>query len=346
MASTVAKSSEVAFREIMANLKAKKYSPIYFLEGTEPYFIDQISDYIAKNILTEEEKSFNQDVFYGKDIDDISMVINSARQYPMMSDWRVVLLKEAQDIKESQYEKLQYYAEQPQESTILVICYKGSKVDARKKYMSAIAKVGVVFLSEPIKDYLLPDFVKNFMKSENREIDERSVHLLVSCLGNNLGLIVSELEKLRIVAQNEKITPEIIEKNIGISRSYNVFALTDAIAEKNALLAYRIVKYAEQNPKEMPLPVILTNLFNFFVNLFHYYYVCKKSEVEILAELRVQLFILKKYKLATTHYSPRGVMSIISLIREYDAKGKGVGCSTLNSKELLKELVGKILSTN
>ncbi|MDD6357854.1 MAG: DNA polymerase III subunit delta [Bacteroidales bacterium] len=343
MAKTSAVSTEAEYNRIMSELKAKRYSPLYFLMGEETYYIDLISDYIAKNVLTDDEKSFNQDVLYGKDV-DMATVINSAKQYPMMADYRVVIVKEAQDINESQFEKLQQYLQHPQTSTLLVFCYKGKSLDTRKKYVSEIMKSGIVFEATPIKDYQIPDFIRGYMKQQRRPIDESSVELLANCLGNNLALIVSELDKLQILVEGQPVTTDVIEKNIGISKTYNVYALTDALAENNALQAYRIVRYAEQNPKDMPLQPVLSSLFAFFMNLLHFHYVKNCTEVEIIAEMHVQPFMLKKYRNAARFYNPYSVLEIIRLVREYDAKGKGFGCSSGNfSQGLLKELVGKIL---
>jgi len=333
---------ETTYEEIISELKNRQFRPIYFLYGEEAYYIDKISDFILENVLTTDEREFNQTVLYGKDV-DIRTVINYAKQFPMMSEYQVVVVKEAQNIKS--FDDLQFYAQKPLNSTILVLCYKYGKPDMRKKFMTEVAKTGVTFESKKLYDNQIPTFIANYLRNKSVSIDTKATMMIAEFLGADLGRVVSELDKLLISkpANTQMITPELVEKNIGISKDFNNFELQAALINRNVLKANRIVHYFEQNPKDNPLVVTLTVLFGFFSNLFLYHYLPNKSPGTVAAELKINPYFTKDYELAARNFSGIKTMQIIALIRECDARGKGFGNVSASQGELLKELIYKIL---
>ncbi len=330
------------FQSILLDLKQKNYKPVYFLMGEEPYYIDILSDYILNNVLDESEKEFNQMVLYGNDV-DIKTVINAAKRFPMMSPYQVVVVKEAQNI--SNLDDLSFYLQNPQPSTILVFCYKYKKIDGRKKYASEIDKIGVLFESKKMYDNQVPAFITGYLKDKGVGIEPKATQILADYLGTNLGNIVNELDKLVIgkPAAMSAITPELVEKNVGISKDFNNFELLNALTTKNIFKANQIVFYFEQNPKNNPLVLTLTVLYNFFSNLMVYYYLPDKSQGSVARDLGVNPYFVKDYQAAARNFNGWKTMEIISLLRTYDAKSKGVGNASASDGELLKELVYKIL---
>ena len=330
------------FDEILHDLKNKIYKPVYFLMGDEPYFIDVITDYIAKNLLTEAEKSFNQTVFYGKD-GDVIKIIEAARRFPMMANHQVVIVKEAQELKD--IDKLVFYFEKPAPSTILVINYKYGSLDKRTKLYKALDK-HLVFEAKKIYDNQVPDWISNELKKQKIEIEAEAAIMLNEALGNNLSKITHEIEKLLLVIpQGSKlITRSHIEKNIGISKEYNNFELTKALGLKNVLKANKIVNYFNHNPKSAPFVVSISVLFSFFSKLLAYHYITDKSnKFQVASALGVKPFLVGEYEQAARKYTPVKLVDIISLLREFDLKSKGVGSANISDGELLKELVYKIL---
>ena len=330
------------FQSVLSDLKQKNYKPIYFLMGEEPYYIDMISDYILNNVLDESEKEFNQMVLYGNDV-DIKTVINTAKRFPMISPYLVVVVKEAQNIKN--LDDLSFYLQKPQPSTILVFCYKYGKPDGRKKYVTEIEKTGVLFESKKMYDNQVPAFIVNYLKEKGTGIDPKATQILADYLGANLGNIVNELDKLMIgkPAGMNVITPELVEKNVGISKDFNNFELLNALITKEVFKANQIVFYFEQNPKNNPLVLTLTVLYNFFSNLMVYYYLKDKSQGAVARELGVNPYFVKDYQVAARNFNGWKTMEIISLLRTYDAKSKGVENVSASDGELLKELVYKML---
>lgn len=334
---------ELTCDEILKGLKAKQYKPVYYLMGEEPYYIDMIADYIANNVLSEVEKEFNQTIVYGSDV-DIATVINAAKRYPMMAEHQVVIVKEAQTIRNM--EELSFYLQKPLNSTILVICHKHGVLDRRKKLAAEIEKAGILFESKKIKDAQLPAFITSYMKCKSIDVEPKSAAMLAEFVGTDLSRLVGELEKLIItLPQGQKrITPEQIEKNIGISKDFNNFELRSALIEKNVYKANQIVKYFEENPKTNPLQMTLSLLFSFFSNLMLAYYSPEKSEQGIAAQLGLRTtWQARDYLAAMRKYSGVKVMQIIGDIRYCDAKSKGVGNSSLSDGDILRELVFKIL---
>ena len=336
-------AKETTYEEIARNLKNKIYAPVYFLMGEEDYYIDRIADYILEHVLTETEKEFNQTVLYGSDT-DIATVINAAKRYPMMSKYQVLVVKEAQNLKN--LEELSYYLKKPMPSTILVICYKHSSLDKRKKLTVELDKAGVLFESKKLKDAQLPGFITSYLKRKQVEIEPKASEMMAEFVGTDLNRMAGELEKLIITLPKgqRRITPEQIERNIGISKDFNNFELRNALIEKDVFKANQIVKYFEENPKSNPLQVTLAVLFNFFSNLMLAYYAPEKNEQGIAAQLSLRSpWQARDYQAAMRRYTGVKVMRIIEAIRQCDVRSKGVGNASISDGELLRELVYLIL---
>lgn len=308
-------AKETTYEEIARELKNRIYKPVYYLMGEESYYIDRISEYIAQTVLNENEKEFNQTIVYGADT-DIATVINAAKRYPMMSKYQVVIVKEAQNIKN--IEELAYYLQKPLDSTILVLCHKHGTLDRRKKLAAEIEKVGVLFESKKIKDAQLPGFISSYLKRRSVEIEPKASEMMAEFVGADLSRMAGELEKLIITLPREqkRITPEQIERNIGISKDYNNFELRNALVAKDVFKANQIIKYFEENPKTNPLQMTLSVLFNFFSNLMLAYYAPDKSEQGIANQLGLKSpWQSKDYMAAMRKYSGVKVMQIIGEIR-------------------------------
>ena len=336
-------AKETTYEEIARDLKNRIYKPVYYLMGEESYYIDRISEYIAQTVLNENEKEFNQTILYGADT-DIATIINAAKRYPMMSKYQVVIVKEAQGVKN--IDELSYYLQKPLESTILVLCHKHGVLDRRKKLAAEIEKVGVLFESKKIKDAQLTGFITSYLKRKSIEIEPKASEMMAEFVGTDLSRMAGELEKLIITLPKgqKRITPEQIEQNIGISKDYNNYELRNALIIKDVFKANQIIKYFEENPKTNPLQMTLSVLFNFFSNLMLAYYAPEKSEQGIAAQLGLKSpWQSKDYLAAMRKNSGVKVMQIIGEIRYCDAKSKGVGNSSLGDGELLRELVYKIL---
>ncbi len=331
----------MTFDQILTDLKNKIYRPIYLLAGEEPYYIDEIADYIEKHTLTEDEKEFNQSVLYGKDV-DVATIINSAKRFPMMANYQVVIVKEAQGIEK--IEELNTYLDNIQQSTILVLCYKYKKVDGRTIFKKNIDKKGVFFESKKLYDNEIPAWITNYLKKKQYQISTDACKLLADYLGTDLQKIVNEIIKLIInVPQNTTITPELIEENIGISKDFNVFELQKALGTKDVLKANQIINYFTSNPKENPLVKILPILYVYFVKVLTYIELTDKSQRNAASVLSVNPYFVKDYETASNKYSRIQLHQIIALLREYDVKSKGVDNVSATDGELMKELIFKIL---
>ncbi|GAB2983060.1 DNA polymerase III subunit delta [Mucilaginibacter puniceus] len=335
--------------EIIKDLKNRKYKPVYLLHGDEPYFIDQVSDYVEHHLLPEAEKGFNQTVLYGKDT-DIMTVLGASKRYPMMADYQVVLVKEAQEMKwgtegddKKTINPLQAYLENPLPSTILVFCYKHGKFDKRKKTYKAIEKSGLVFESGSLYDSKIPAWVEAYLAEKGHKINQQASLMLAEYLGNDLSKIANELDKLMLnVAAGQEITLRHIHDNIGISKEYNVFELQTALGKKDAFKVNQIINYFEANPKANPIVLVLGNLNNFFSKVLVYHYVKDKSPQNLAREIGVSPYFVKDYEQAARSYPLGKTMQIISYLREYDVKSKGVESNT-DHGGLMKELMFKIL---
>ncbi|HMG11007.1 MAG TPA: DNA polymerase III subunit delta [Mucilaginibacter sp.] len=335
--------------DILKDIKNRKYKPLYLLHGEEPYFIDLVSNYIEHSLLPEAEKGFNQTVVYGKDT-EIMAVLNAAKRYPMMADYQVVLVKEAQDMKwgkdddgKKSIDPLLSYLENPLSSTILVFCYKYGKFDKRKKTYKAIEKNGLIFESAPLYDSKIPTWIEGYISDKGYKINQQASAMLSEYLGNDLSKIANELEKLMLnVAVGQEITLKHIHDNIGISKEYNVFELQTALSKKDAFKVNQIINYFEANPKANPIVLVLGNLNNYFSKVLAYHYVKDKSQQNLARELGVNPYFVKDYEQAGRSYSYQKTMQIISYLREYDLKSKGVESNAPHG-ELMKELMFKIL---
>lgn len=335
--------TKTTYDEVMSDLRKKVYSPIYLLMGDEAFYIDRIIDFMQANILDESQREFDMTVFYAKDT-DISTIVNAAKRYPMMSPYQLVIVKEAQHIKD--WEALQYYIQKPLNSTILVFGHKYGTPDKRKKWVLDVAKIGVVFDSPKLRDYQLAPWVTQYAKTKNVSIDMKAIEMLTEFLGNDLCKIANELDKLLMTkpAGTTKITPEQIEKNIGISKDFNVFELQAALLDNNSAKVYRIIRYFADNKKAHPMVMVLPQLFSYFSNIMMYHYIADKSQNNVATELKVHPFFVKDYERAAKRFGAWKAMNIISWIREADARGKGVDSNAVDDGELMKELMYKILN--
>ena len=343
------------FNQILSELKKKTYRPVYFLMGDEPYFIDIIADYIEQHVLDESEKEFNQSVLYGKDV-NTAEVIAAAKRFPMMSEHQVVIIKEAQNIrdlvgkpdddkgKEKNKHPFAAYIENPQRSTILVICYKYKSIDKRTAVAKLIDKHAVLFESKKIYDNQIPDWINNYLKGKEYTIGPKASALLSEYLGTNLSKISNELDKLMInLPARSEITAEQIQANIGISKDYNVFELQTAIGKKETLKVNRIINFFAANEREHPMVMTVASLYGYFCKLLNYHFVQDKSKGNVAATLGVHPFFVGDYERAAKNFSVGKLKSIFAFLREYDLKSKGVDRGTASEGELMKELVFKIL---
>ncbi len=327
-------------KQIVSGIKNGNIAPIYFLTGEEPFYIDKIAEYIEKNVLSEEERGFNQVILYGKEV-TIEDIVGNAKRFPMMADRQVVIVKEAQHLSRT-IENLVKYAEQPQPSTVLVLCYKYNKLDKRKKLYKTIKKSGVVFEGKKLYENQVADWIKKVLQSRGYGITFKAANLLVEFLGTDLGKINKELEKLcLVIPKGVEITPEAIEENIGISKDYNNFELKKAIGERDIVKATRIVNYFAQNPKDNPFVLTVTLLYSFFNQLLAYHGLKDHSPKSVSSALGIRPFFVGEIQAAAKKYPMRRVSEIISSLRQLDVKGKGVG-STISQEDLLKELLIKI----
>lgn len=329
------------FDAIIKELKNKIYKPIYFLHGEEPYFIDLITNYIADNVLDDSEKAFNMTVVYGKDsvVEDID---SAAKRFPMMANHQVIIVKEAQDLKK--IDNLVYYAQNPLKSTILVINYKYKKLAKNKKLYKALDKSGVIFESKKLYDNQIPAWINNYLKERNFTINPKASMLLTEFLGNDLSKVANELEKLTItLAKGSEITAEHIEENIGFSKDFNNFELQNAVIDRNILKANRIINHFGKNQKDNPIILTIISLFFYFSKVLTFHYLKDKSRNNAASVLRVNPFFVKDYEISAKKYSKAKVISIISILREYDMKSKGVDNATTPPGDLLKEMIFKIL---
>ena len=336
-------AKEVTYEEIARDLKNRIYKPVYYLMGEESYYIDKISEYIAQTVLTDEEKGFNLTIMYGSDT-DITNIVNTAKRYPMMSEYQVVIVKEAQNVKNM--EQLAFYVQKPLPSTILVICHKHGVLDRRKKLAAIIEKEGVLFESKKVKEPQLPGFISSYLKRKSVDIEPKAAEMMAEFVGTDLSRMAGELEKLVLTLPQgqRRITPEQIERNIGISKDYNNYELRSALIARDVLKANKIIKYFEENPKTNPIQMTLSVLFGFFSNLMLAYYAPEKTEQGIAAQLGLRSpWQAREYLVAMRVFSGVKVMEIIGEIRYCDARSKGVENVSLSDGDLLRELIYKIL---
>jgi DNA polymerase-3 subunit delta len=326
---------------ILTDLKNRIFYPVYLLFGEEPYFIDLLSDHIEENVLTEAEKEFNQTIVYGKDM-KAAGIMSLARRYPMMANYHLLIVKEAQDLDD--IEEFAPYAENPVKTTILVLCYKYGKIDRRKKLSKFVEKNGVFFESARIYDSKIPDWIHSYVGRSGYSITEKAPFMLLEFLGNDLSKIVNEIAKLSInLAPGSKITEEYIERNIGISKDFNVFELQKALGARDAYKANQIILYFAANPRENPLVKVIPILFAFFSKVLIYHILEDKSRNSAAAALSVNPFFLNDFQQAAKNYPVARLSQVISILREYDLRSKGVDNGSATDGELMKEMVYRII---
>jgi DNA polymerase-3 subunit delta len=316
---------------------------MYFLMGEEPYYIDKLSDYIEQNVLTEEEKGFNQTVLYGRDV-TVEDIVSSAKRYPMMAERQVIIVKEAQDLIKT-IDRLESYAENPMPTTVLVICYKYKTLDKRKKVTKLLAKNGVVYESKKLYENQVGEWIKRVLSGKKYAIEPKASAMLVEFLGTDLSKINNELEKLQIILpQGAIISAKDIEENIGFSKDFNVFELRKAIGERNQLKAYTIAENFANNPKDNPMVVTTSLVFGFFVQLLKYHGLKDKNPKNVAAVIGVNPYFLKEYDLALKNYPMRKVSQVVASLREIDVKSKGVGANAMSNGDLLREMLYHIFN--
>ncbi len=329
--------------QVIDEIKKGNVKPVYFLYGDEPYFIDLISGYIQEHLLDESEKGFDQTILYGRDT-SVEDIIAAARRYPMMASRQVIIVKEAQELARH-IGKLEAYVKDPQPSTVLVINYKYKTPGKHRKLVDAIKKTGILFRSDPVRDYQIPGWIKTYVKDQGYSIDDKSAILLSEYIGSDLSRIVNELNKLKLVLkEGEAITPGLIEKHIGISKDYNNFELQNALVNKNAAKAFRIVRYFASNPKSYSVVFIVYSLFNYYSLLLKYHGLpVKSSPQKIAAALKISPYYAKALGVAAAKISMRETARNISILREYDLKSKGVDSRNLSARDLLTEMVFRLI---
>lgn len=332
------------FESIREDILQKRFQPIYLLMGDEGYFIDALTDLLEAHVLTETEKDFNMTVFYGID-SDVETIISAARRYPMMAEHQLIIVKEAQQLRK--FELLDTYAKNPLPSTVLVINYKNGSVDKRKALVKNCAKNGVLLESKKLYDNQVPAFISSYYRERGLQIEQKSAQMLTDFVGTDLSRLIKELEKLQVsLPKDEKrITSDLVEKNVGISKDFNNFELLKAIVDKNRVKAFQIVDYFDKNPKDHPIIITFSVLFNFFNNLIECYWLSNKSEQNVMRALNLRSnFFARDYMTALRNYNVHKVMEIISLLRIYDAKSKGIDNVSASHGDLSKELIYKIMN--
>ena len=331
----------VTYDSVMSELKARHFKPIYYLMGDESYYIDKISDWIAENVLQPEERDFNQTVLFGSDV-NASQIVDAAKRYPMMSEYQVLIVKEAQNVKN--VEPLEKYLKAPMPSTILVMCHKNGTIDGRKReYVKAIQQAGVLFESKKLRERDLPAFIEQYLKAREASIDPKSTQMIADAIGADLSRLTGELDKvlLGLPEQDRRVTPQVVEDQIGVSKDYNAFEFRDAIVNRNILKANQIIKYFDENPKAGGLYALLPMMFSYFQNLMLAYYCPQKGSQEALAQWldMKSPWGARDYMTGMRNYSGMKVMQIISKIREIDAKSKGLDNPNTPPGALMKELI-------
>ncbi len=327
--------------KIISDWKKKVYKPLYWLEGEEEYYIDRVMEYAEHKILPESEASFNLSIFYGKDA-NWSDVVNACMRYPMFAENQVVLLKEAQQMKD--IEKLENYIERPLASTIFVVSYKEKNLDKRTKLYKTIKKNGEIFTSEKVRDYKLVEWVADYVKSQDFTMTQKAIVLLAEHLGNDLSRIVNEIEKVTVnLGLRKSINEDDIEKYVGVSKEYNVFELQDALSKKDLAKAVRIIQYFEGNPKAAPIQMVLPALYGYFSKLYAIFGMADKSEAAVKGLFYNNSFAAKDALAAAKKYNYEGVEKALLLLHEYNLKSVGVNAPATADASLLKELVVKMM---
>jgi len=342
----------MTYEQIINDLKKKIYAPVYFLYGEEPYFIDQITDYIEKNVLSDSEKEFNESILYGKDIDTLTM-ISTAKRYPMMSNYQVVIVKEAQNIKNLVSKEAQdkdskdpfsEYLQNPLPSTLLVICFKYKSVDKRTRIYKLLDKKAVVLESKKLYEDKVPGWIETQVQKSGLTIEPKATLMMTSYLGNDLSKIENAIFKLALnLKPGERITTDVVQKNIDISKDYNIFELNDALGTRNIYKANLIVQYFMRNPKSNPFVMTVSQLYSFFLKVLTYHTLQDRSRANVASSLGVNQFFVPDYETAARSYNRDHCLRNISIIREYDNRSKGIKNASADHGQLLKEMVFRIV---
>lgn len=340
-----APSKKINYETIKNDIINRRFKPIYLLMGEESFFIDELTELLSETVLTESEKDFNMQTFYGVD-SDVNEIIASARRFPMMSDYQLIIVKEAQNL--DKFDLLDVYAKNPMLSTILVLSYKHGNVDKRKAVIKKIDKIGVVFESKKLYDNQIPGFITSYLKTKDIGIDAKSAQMLADFVGSDISKLIPQLQKLEVSlplqSPHRRITAEMIERNVGISKDYNNFELVKAIAKKDIISAGRIVDYFSRNSKENPIMATVAVLFNYFSNLLECFWLPRKDEASVMAALNIRSsFFVHDYMDGIRNYNANKVMEIISELRTVDSASKGINNISATHGELLKVLVYKIM---
>lgn len=333
--------------DVLKDLKAGKYAPIYFLQGEEPFFIDQISDFIEKNAIPDHEKGFNQVVMYGKDA-PMNAILSNARRFPMMADRQVVIVKEAQNItglgKEEVDNLLMQYIQNPLPSTILVFAHKYKKLDGRKPLAKELDKKAILVTSEKVRDYQLADWIVGYVQEKGHKINGPTATFLAESIGNNLEVIANEFGKILInFTEPIEVTKDLISKYVGINKEYNNFELTKAIGMKDVVKANKIIHYFAQNPKNHPLIPVITLVFIYFSKIALVHYNSSMGDGELAKLTGVNPYFLKEYRIAAKNYQLGKVIDCLAYIREADLRSKGVDSGGMEDAEILRELIFKLM---
>lgn len=336
--------TNITHRDIVQQVQQGQYAPVYLLMGEESYYIDRISEYIASTVLTKDEQDFNQTVIYCTRETAVGDIVNCARRYPMMAKYQVVIVKEAQNLLK--LDDLTVYAQNPMQTTILVICYKNGKVDGRKKLVPTVEKVGVVFESKRLQPGMLPQFIADYLHRKQVSIDQRACLMMAESVGADLNRLAGELDKLVLAlpAGQNQVTPVLVEEHVGISKEFNVWELRTAIANHDVLKSNKILYHMEQNAKANPAVMTVSTLFNFFALLMQAFYAPDRSERGLMQHLEFrQTWQLREYTTAMRHYSALKTMQIIGKLRETDARLKGINRGNLTDEDIMHELLFFIL---
>ena len=324
------------FHRVLQDVKQRKLQPIYFLEGEEPFFIDQVIAEIQENLLTPEEKEFNLSVFYGRD-SDIDDILATARRYPMMSEFNVVVVREAQHLK--RIENLENYCNQPIPSTILAIAFKGKKLDKRKSLAKSLKKSAVFIESKKLYENQVPQWIEDYCRSLKMGIEPLAVKMLADHQGSDLAQLSNSLNKLRVLmGEGAAITPQDVEKNIGISREYNVFEFVNAIGRRDKQKVFRIARFFARNPKNGHPVFVIDQVYNFFSKLLIFHSQRDKTPANISQKLKVHRFFVKDYETAARYYSPKQIVKVMRYLRKYDLGSKGKDMGSAKESDILREL--------
>jgi DNA polymerase III subunit delta len=343
--------ADKSYEEIVRDLKNKIYSPVYFLLGEEAYYIDQVSDYIEEHVLDAMEKEFNQTVIYGRETETLAL-LSITKRYPMMANYSVVIVKEAQDLKyfkreigKSDQDPLLHYILNPLSSTVLVFCYKYGTIDKRTKFYKSLQKHAIIFESKKIYENKIPEWVSSYLQQRGVKIKAPAAQLIADYLGSDLSKVANECDKLLLnVKQGSEIDVLQIEQNIGISKDFNVFELNTALAKRQVEKVFRIANYFKANAKANPFIVTLGTVYSFFTKVLLYHSLTDRSKPAVAAALGVNPFFIGDYETAARNYSQNKSINIIGLLREYDLKSKGIDSATVAEGDLLREMLYKILN--